>query len=152
MRPVERGQLWVMWIHSLLTGAGLLAGGVVAAFQLQEHFGFPAGAIVGPLLLLLAYPMLVAPLRGYRALGYALDDDELWIARGVWTRSVTLVPLDRVQHIDVSQGPLERAFGVSRLVLHTAGTQNSLVVLPGLARETAEGIRDEIRARIRAAP
>jgi membrane protein YdbS with pleckstrin-like domain len=100
---------------------------------------------------LLVYPMFIAPPRHYRALGYLLDADELWIVRGTWTRTITTVPLDRVQHIDVSQGPLERAFAVSRLVLHTAGTLNSLVVLPGLTRATAEGIRDEIRARIRSA-
>ncbi|HEX8256822.1 MAG TPA: PH domain-containing protein, partial [Allosphingosinicella sp.] len=73
----------------------------------------------------------------------------LHIGRGVWTKTETIVPLARVQHIDVSQGPLERAFGISRLILHTAGTMHSLVVLPGLARGTAEAMRDDIRARIR---
>jgi hypothetical protein len=63
-----------------------------------------------------------------------------------------VVPLDHVQHIDVSQGPLERAFGICSLVLHTAGTLHSQIVLPGLARATAEGIRDEIRGRIREEP
>jgi membrane protein YdbS with pleckstrin-like domain len=63
-----------------------------------------------------------------------------------------VVPLRRVQHLDVAQGPLERAFGVTRLVLHTAGTMNSQIVLPGLTRATAEGIRDEIRAHIRQEP
>jgi uncharacterized protein len=62
------------------------------------------------------------------------------------------VPLERVQHIDISQGPLERGFGVCRLLVHTAGTMHSRVVLPGLARATAERMRDEIRARIRQAP
>src|SRR3712207_7159370 len=42
------------------------------------------------------------------ALGYALDGEELRVARGVWTRIETIVPLARVQHIDVAQGPLER--------------------------------------------
>jgi uncharacterized protein len=78
-----------------------------------------------------------------------MEAEELHIAQGVWTRIETVVPLARVQHIDVSQGPIERGFGVCRLVLHTAGTMNSRVVLPGLARATAERMRDEIRARIR---
>ena len=53
-----------------------------------------------------------------------------------------------MQHIDVRQTALERAFGVTALVLHTAGTAHSRVVLPGLARETAEAIRDEARSVI----
>ncbi|GAA3718661.1 hypothetical protein GCM10022268_28690 [Sphingomonas cynarae] len=60
-----------------------------------------------------------------------------------------MVPLSRVQHIDVSQGPVERAFGVARLILHTAGTSHAVVVLPGLSRVKAEELRDSIRVRIR---
>jgi membrane protein YdbS with pleckstrin-like domain len=70
----------------------------------------------------------------------------------VWTQIDTTVPLRRVQHLDVAQGPLERLFGVTRLVLHTAGTANSEVVLPGLTRATAEAYRDDIRAHIRQEP
>ena len=77
-----------------------------------------------------------------------MDSEELQVRRGVWIRVQTLVPLDHVQHIDVSQGPLERAFGICSLVLHTAGTLHSQIVLPGLARATAEAMRDEIRGRI----
>jgi membrane protein YdbS with pleckstrin-like domain len=149
MNRVERGQLWVMWIHSVLTGSCLLAGAVVVELLLRARFDFPPGSIAVPPILLLIYPMFVAPPRRYRALGYAVDGHELHLVRGVLTRVETIVPLNRVQHIDVSQGPIEKAFGVTRLQLHTAGTVNSLVVLPGLARPTAEAIRDEIRSRIR---
>jgi hypothetical protein len=58
--------------------------------------------------------------------------------------------LARVQHLDVAQGPLERTFGVARLILHTAGTSHAIVVLPGISRPTAEELRDTIRAHIRA--
>lgn len=149
MQPVERGLLKVMRIQALGTATILLGAGAVGEAVLRDRTGLPTGAILAPLLLLLAYVVVVVPGRRYRALGYRIDEDELHIGRGVWTRTETLVPLARVQHIDVSQGPLERAFGISRLILHTAGTMNSLVVLPGLARGTAEAMRDDIRARIR---
>ena len=71
---------------------------------------------------------------------------------GWLTREHTIVPLSRVQHIDVSQGPIERSAGVATLSLHTAGTENSLVVLPGISRQRAEEIRDAIRGRISDAP
>ncbi|HEX8449014.1 MAG TPA: PH domain-containing protein, partial [Allosphingosinicella sp.] len=100
----------------------------------------------------LLYLALIAPPRRYRAWAYAMDGEELQVRRGVWTRVHTLVPLDHVQHIDVSQGPLERAFGICSLVLHTAGTLHSQIVLPGLTRPTAERIRDEIRAKMREDP
>ena len=148
MIPLERGQLWVMRIHALAVGALALAAGLLGEAILRDNVDLPPGIVTIPLLVLLLYPVLVAPGRRYRAWGYAMDADELRIARGVWTRIETIVPLARVQHVDVSQGPIERTFGVCRLVLHTAGTMHSRVLLPGLARATAEALRDEVRGRI----
>ena len=61
----------------------------------------------------------------------------------------TIVPFVRVQHIDVTRGPLDKMFGTATLVVHTAGTHNSIVSLPGLSPERAAEIRDIIREHIR---
>jgi membrane protein YdbS with pleckstrin-like domain len=152
LQPLEKGQLGVMLVRSILTALLLLAPALVAAVATEDKTGVAPGLVVGLFALLLAYPVLIGPVRRYRAWGYALGTDELRLSHGLWTHLDTVVPLRRVQHLDVAQGPLERAFGVTRLVLHTAGTANSQVVLPGLSRATAEGIRDEIRAQIRQEP
>lgn len=149
MTALERGQLWVMRIHALVLALFLLAAAGIAEFILSRETEMPTGVVLAPLLLPLLYIVLIAPGRRYRAWGYVMDPEELQVRRGVWTQVHTVVPLDRVQHIDISQGPLERTVGVCRLVVHTAGTLHSQVVLPGLARATAERMRDEIRARIR---
>jgi len=70
--------------------------------------------------------------------------------RGWLFHTDTVVPFVRVQHIDVTRGPIDKMFGTASLVVHTAGTHNSVVVLPGLAPERAAEIRDAIRAEIRA--
>jgi len=54
------------------------------------------------------------------------------------------VPRSRIQHTDVSQGPLQRPFGLATLTVHTAGTQFAAVPLSGLAKEVAEAIRDQL--------
>lgn len=149
MTPLERGQLRLMRIHAILGALVAAAVAAVAEYILHKEVGLPRGAVALPLALPLLYAVVVSPGRRYRAWGYQLDADELQVRHGVWLQMHTLVPLDRVQHIDISQGPLERSCGVCRLVVHTAGTLHSQVVLPGLARPTAERIRDEIRARIR---
>lgn len=78
----------------------------------------------------------------YRRLRYRLDPQGFTIRRGVVWRSVTSVPKSRVQHTDVSQGPLQRAFDLATLVVHTAGTQDSSVSLGGLRHAEALRIRD----------
>lgn len=152
LTPLDRGLLRLMQIRGAAAGLFLLAAAAAGEMFVDRLVPVPGGLLLGAALLLLLYLAVIAPPRRYRAWGYGMDSEELQVRRGVWTRIHTVVPLDKVQHIDVSQGPLERALGICSLVLHTAGTLHSQIVLPGLARETAEGIRDEIRGRIREEP
>ena len=85
------------------------------------------------------------PAIRYRFWSFDLTEEELRLARGVITRVYTLVPLRRVQHLDVSQNILEREFDLGSLVVHTAGTQGNRVLLPGLPIEEARALRDRIR-------
>ena len=147
-KPLERGQLSVIRVHAILQALVLAGLAIAGEIQLALRTDLPPGMIAAPILLLCLYLVIVAPGREYRAWGYWMDGEDLRLRHGVWIRTEVLVPLDRVQHIDLSQGPIEKAFGVSRLIVHTAGTQFSRVALPGLSRRDAERMRDEIRARI----
>ncbi len=152
LTPMDRGLLRLMQTRGAMAGGFVLAAAAAGEVALAQLADLPSGLPLGAALLILIYLALLAPPRRYRAWGYGMDDEELQVRRGVWVRVHTVVPLDHVQHIDVSQGPLERAFGICSLVLHTAGTLHSQIVLPGLARTTAERMRDEIRGRIREEP
>ena len=94
--------------------------------------------------------IVVAPDRIYKRLGYAIDGRLLRTVRGWLFHTDTVVPFVRVQHIDVTRGPVDKMFGTATLVVHTAGTHNSIVTLPGLSPERAAEIRDAIRSEIRA--
>lgn len=102
-----------------------------------------------PAALVVLYLVIWLPVRRYAARGYSLAQERLRVVRGVLFHSDTIVPFGRVQHIDVDQGPLERAFDLATLTVHTAGTHNASVSLPGLAHEDALAMRYEIRAAIR---
>ena len=95
----------------------------------------------------LAYLFAMAwrwPSVSYQHTSWKLDEEGLEIHKGVFWKHQISVPLGRVQHADVSQGPIQRSFGLGTLVLHTAGTQNSSVVLSGLSQTTATELRDQI--------
>ena len=109
----------------------------------------PQGLAPGIIALLALIGVIVLPGRRYRAWGYRESEDELFIRHGLFQRVTTVIPFGRVQHIDISQGPVERSCGVATLSLHTAGTRSAEVSLPGLAREDAERMRDRIRAQVR---
>ncbi|MXO52003.1 PH domain-containing protein [Erythrobacter gaetbuli] len=107
------------------------------------------GIVWVPALLVILYVVIWLPMRRFAARGYSLAEERLRVVRGVLFRSDTVVPFGRVQHIDVDQGPLERAFHLATLTVHTAGSHNASVSLPGLAHEDAVAMREEIRAAIR---
>jgi uncharacterized protein len=87
------------------------------------------------------------PAIEFRHISYRVDEDGIEIRAGVLWQRVINVPRARVQHTDVVQGPLERRYGLGRLVIHTAGTEHSRVELPGLEHRIALGIRDHLLPR-----
>ena len=84
------------------------------------------------------------PAIEYRHTFYRVDAQGIEIRRGVYWRVVINVPRSRVQHTDVSQGPIERRFGLGTLVIYTAGTDHAKVDLGGLEHSTALRIREHL--------
>lgn len=80
----------------------------------------------------------------HRHASYKVDEQGIEIRRGVVWRLVVNVPRSRVQHTDVSQGPLERSQGLGTLVIYTAGSDHAKVNLHGLDHDTALRIRDHL--------
>jgi membrane protein YdbS with pleckstrin-like domain len=71
-------------------------------------------------------------------------DNALRIRRGRWWRTETILPRVRVQHLDLSRGPIERRFGLATLTAYTAGSTLSSVALSGLDDATAVELRDAL--------
>lgn len=83
--------------------------------------------------IIIAVWRLVLIPRQVRAIGYAERHEDLLIRQGVFFQRVMVVPYGRMQYVDISVGPIERAMGLASLKLHTAspGTNAMLVGLPG---------------------
>ena len=81
--------------------------------------------------------------RRYGSWGYVEREDDLLVRRGVMFARLSVVPYGRMQFIDVTAGPLERAFGLATVRLHTAAAATDARI-PGLAREEAARLRDRL--------
>ena len=95
-----------------------------------------AGAIGG-------WSALYSILR-YRSWGYVLRDEDLVIQSGVWWKVRRCIPRSRVQHVDISSGPLDRAFGLVEVHLFTAGSVGAVAEIPGLSPEAGEELRSAL--------
>jgi membrane protein YdbS with pleckstrin-like domain len=142
------GSIRTIWRIKL---AGFTLAAVLPAFfyDLTHLFSpdawLPFGVLPGTVLGLGLLYTLVWPRLRYRAWGFALRPEELYMEHGVLNHVRTVVPLRRIQHVDVSQDLIEREYALGRLVVHTAGSRSSDVVIPGLPLGEAERIRDEIK-------
>ena len=139
----------IRWVLRALIGAVVLAGVVtVGAVFFEEQLvdaGVPTflpGALVAALGLLLGTAHAVLLYRDWR---FELQDDALYLERGVLTRVETAVPYVRVQHVDTRRSPVDRALGLSSVVVYTAGSRGADVTVPGLTPERAKRLRNELR-------
>jgi membrane protein YdbS with pleckstrin-like domain len=80
-----------------------------------------------------------------RAWGYAERAEDLYIKHGVMVRQLVAVPYGRMQFVDVTAGPLERALGLAEVQLHTA-TPGTRARIPGLEPGEAARLRDRLTA------
>jgi len=88
------------------------------------------------LLVLLAWPSMSVPKRGY-----VVRDKDILFRKGVVWRSVTAVPFNRIQHVETSNTPLDRKFDLATLQLFTAGGSGGDLKIDGLAASIAEQLR-----------
>jgi uncharacterized protein len=83
--------------------------------------------------------------RNQRSWKYAEREDELMVSHGVMFRELVVVPYGRMQFVDVTAGPLERAYGMATVELHTA-TPATDAKIPGLHPDEAGRLRDRLSA------
>jgi len=79
----------------------------------------------------------------YRSWAYREREEDLIVARGVLVRRVSVVPYGRMQFVEVTAGPAERAFKLATVQLHTAAA-GSDARIPGLERDEAARLRDRL--------
>jgi uncharacterized protein len=139
-----------LWRISDLIGFGILSIPVMVAALVGARIWLGnalLGFIPWGLLLVMGGVWVVwYPPRAYRAWGYRIDEHVLETRSGVWWRVIKLLPLSRLQHVDLRRGPLERAHGLASLLLHTAGTQEATLIIPGLDDAEAVRLRDRLLA------
>jgi uncharacterized protein len=135
------------WIFSAIVGAVLLGGVGIFLLAADDMPAWLRGLL--PFLwlaanILLAWHAHRWPVLDYRHTSYRVDGLGIEIRRGVYWRVVIHVPRSRVQHTDVSQGPVERRYGLGTLVIYTAGTDHAKVDLAGLEHVVALRLRNHL--------
>jgi uncharacterized protein len=104
-----------------------------------------AGLIAGMAAVLVLVWAWSAVGRNFRSWGYVERADDLMVTHGAMFKKLTVVPYGRMQLVDVKAGPIERAFGLVNVKLHTAAATTDAQVR-GLSPADAGSLRDRLTA------
>ena len=86
-------------------------------------------------------------LRRILSKGYALREHDVAYCVGLFWHKTVILPIRRVQHVEVTSGPLQRRFGLASLKFYTAGGASVDLKIEGLLVNDAERLRDAILAQ-----
>ena len=75
---------------------------------------------------------------------YRVDALGLLLHRGRLFHSELGVARSRIQHTDVTQGPIQRLYGLATLSIYTAGTEDAQIDVSGIAFDEARRLRTEL--------
>ena len=143
LQKINRKGLTVWRIYSGLSTLFLVMGTIALFFILKKNeFNINYVWIgIGLVLLHLLLFVIIFPYIRWKRWGYEVREAEIEIQRGLFIVKRTLIPMARVQHVDTTQGPLLRMYGVADLTISTAATVH---IIPAIALNEA----DELRRRI----
>ena len=122
----------------------MIALGIGAATVVRMEL---AAVVVMTLIAMNIVFTLFWPAFEYNAFRYSVREHDLLVQHGVLFKRWSSVPHSRIQHVDTRQGPLERIFGLSRLLIFTAAGSLADATIPGLQTVEAERLRDLLSRR-----
>lgn len=134
--PVHPNFLRVSLLGNALFATIVLVAGVVLTLVVPSRRWIPF--VIMAVLLVLAALSAVVTVLEVKHTAYQVRQHDLSYRTGVLTRSVETVPFVRVQHARVTQGPVERAFGLATLAVNSAGPDLDIA---GLGADDAERLR-----------
>ena len=140
-RPVSRKLITVELI-ARITFAVVVLIGLIIGNHFAAHWIWPVAMAA---VVVTAVARAIITVRAVQAWGYAERDNDLLVRHGLLIRRLSIVPYARMQYVDVTAGPLERAFGLATVQLHTAAAASDARV-PGLPPAEAARLRDRLTA------
>ena len=92
--------------------------------------------------------LIVLPTIRYRRWRYEVTNTDVLIRSGLIVVTTSIIPMVRVQHVETTQGPVLKHYGLASVTITTAG---SSFEIPGLASHEAEVLRDQVAVLARIA-
>lgn len=143
MEPMAPDYQKEVKLQQLIIWLPLLLASFVPLLFVQKLFLL----LIPLVLVLLALTISRLVIRKSQVKGFALREHDMAYRSGLYWRKTVMLAFNRVQHVEVSSGPLQRKFKLASLKFFTAGGVSVDLKIDGLTRDRAEQVRAYILAR-----
>lgn len=82
--------------------------------------------------------------RAYQNNRFLLGDNDLSVSKGVFWKTWRFISRNRVQHVDITAGPIARALGIVQISIFVGGMAHAAATIHGLTEERAERLRHSL--------
>ena len=143
-QPLEKEYLTVSLLARVIST--IVIGLILAAVLFLEFFNVPSllVKIICALYVLYVVWSILSTIKGFKHKSYALRSKDIVYKSGWLWRSTTTAPFNRVQHVMIDQGLIERQYNLAKLKVFTAGGSSSDLTIPGLSPHTADTLKSFI--------
>ena len=150
--PLSRSAIW-LWVTQGLVSALLLGVAATVFTVLVPDEGGPLPVLRWAVPAFAAAYAVVAvgirPVFRYRVHRWEVTGDAVYTLTGWLTRTWTLVPIARIQTVDVTRGVLQQLFGLASVAVLTASSQGTVRV-PDLELDVAQRMAEDLAHRAEA--
>jgi uncharacterized protein len=136
----------IIWINIAIVFvilAVLVSLAVIFVEETKKYWGYFTVAYIVILLLTITIQVV-----NYRNRGYAFRAHDVIYRSGAIGITTTIIPYNRVQHVELHEGWISRAFGLATVAVYTAGGVSSDLKIPGLEKQHAEAIKQLLVGKI----
>ncbi|KOS08187.1 hypothetical protein AM493_03685 [Flavobacterium akiainvivens] len=146
LSPLHQSYIKIIWINiAIVFGVvAILAG--LAMYFVEETVNYKGYITIGYILILLL--TITIQVVSYRNRGFAFRTHDVIYRSGAIAITTTIIPYNRVQHVELHEGWVSRIFGLATINIFTAGGVSSDLKIPGVEKEHAEAIKQLLVGKI----
>ncbi|MCC5919225.1 MAG: PH domain-containing protein [Cyclobacteriaceae bacterium] len=146
--PIEKDYLKILLIQ-LFFELLIIHGAWFIVYQIDNAFAMKWGLIALAVLVPIILIRVVITIAVFPTRKYLLRDQDISYEQGKIFYAMTTVPVNRIQHVSLGQGPLEGLFKLAHINVYTAGGVQADLHLPGLKKQKAEDLKEYLLHKVK---
>lgn len=146
LEPVQKRYRKLIWINELSVFLILFAIPIsVILFFDKIPYWIPSIALIVLSIIFIFRAIEIE--KGFPIRKFGVRQHDMIYQSGFFVFTETIVPYNRIQHVEIKQGPLSRLFSLYSLRLYTAGASSGDLIMDGLDETTAQKLKSKVLSK-----